>query len=239
MKPQSLFRSGEISEDMEKWLLRFDDCVDALNNIENLFENLNGQTILGKVKDFVAVSGNVYIGKNTIIHPNVTIEGPVIIGDNVEIRSHVLIRNNTYIGSDSVIGHGADIKKSLCLNGCKIQINTFTGDSIIGASARIGSGAIISNRKFNQSEVYYKDDEGNNKASGRGHMGAVLGRHSRIGANCVISPGTMIGEHTWIGSGCVVKGKIGDNKFVTVKQELEIADKDPVELKSGKGEWER
>ena len=58
-----------------------------------------------------------------------------------------------------------------------------------------------------------------------------MGRHSRVGANCVISPGTVIGEHCWIGSGVVLSGTHADNTFILVKQELEILPKDEVVLK--------
>ncbi len=238
MQVTKLFQTGEINPKMEEWLLKFKDAVDALNHIEELFANMQGQEILGEIDEFVSITGPVYIGKGAKIHSNVTIEGPAYIGENVDVRSHTLIRNHAYLADDCVVGHGADIKRSICLNGAKIQINTFTGDSVLGAAARIGSGAVLSNRKFNQTEVYYKNENRENTPSNRGHMGCVIGRHSRIGANCVVSPGTMIGEHTWIGSGCVIGGKYDDNMFVTVKQELEVRPKDIVELESGKGEWE-
>ena len=117
----------------------------------------------------------------------------------------------------------------------KIQINTFAGDSLFGRGARIGSGAILSNRKFNQSSI--KVNLGNGpEDSGRDFLGAIMGDQSRLGANVTLSPGSVIGAYTWVGSGCVIQGSIAANQLVTVKQELDIRSKDRTELKSGRGD---
>ena len=41
-----------------------------------------------------------------------------------------------------------------------MQCGIFLGDSVLGCGARIGSGVITANRKFNQTEVYVKDNAG-------------------------------------------------------------------------------
>jgi len=228
-----------IEPQLRKWISKFRNPIDLLNNIDQLFTNLHETHIMGKVDASVVINGPVHIGEGTVIHPHVTIDGPVIIGENVSIRSHAQIRSQVYLGSNSVVGHGADVKRSFCLNGCKIQDGTFTGDSVIGAAARIGSGAILANRKFNQTEVRFIDDDGNLVGSGREFLGAVIGRHSRVGANAVLSPGTLIGEHTWIASGCVVQGRYGSDLLIAPpQQELVVKKKDRVTLRSGDGEYE-
>ena len=71
----------------------------------------------------------------------------------------LIIRNQAYIGSNCVIGHSADVKRSICLNGAKMQCGIFVGDSILGCGARIGSGVILANRKFNQTKVQFRDKD--------------------------------------------------------------------------------
>lgn len=230
--------SGPLEPDLAAWLKRFDSPIELLNALPDLFAKLNEQRILGEVREFVSITGPVHIGEGSVIHPGAIIEGPVIIGDNVSVRSHAQIRKMTFIGSDCVIGHGADIKASLCLNSAKIQDGTFVGESIVGYSARIGSGAILANRKFNQSGIRVQDADGTLVSSGREFLGSILGDYVRIGANCVLSPGTIIGPHTWVGSGLVLLGTYPADVFITAKQELEVRPKERVFLRSGKGEYD-
>jgi bifunctional UDP-N-acetylglucosamine pyrophosphorylase/glucosamine-1-phosphate N-acetyltransferase len=181
----------------------------------------------------------VHIGKGTKIHPFVAIQGPVIIGEDVSVRSHSIIRSQTYIGSDCVVGHSADVKRSICLTGSKMQCGIFLGDSVLGCGVRIGSGVIVANRKFDQTEVYVKEKVGGAlRKSGREFFGAIIGRYCRLGANVVTYPGTIIREHTWVGAGCILHGAYGPDAFVSVKQQLDIRPKKRLNLRSGKGEYE-
>lgn len=228
----------EIEPELRAWIDRFENPVDMLSRLGELFVDLDSSHILGEIHEYVAVTGPVHVGRGSVVHSNVVLEGPIIIGENVSIRSHAQIRKGAYIGSDCVIGHGADIKNSLCLNGSKIQDGTFVGDSILGCGARIGSGAILANRKFNQSEVRVQLDDGSLVESGREFLGAILGDYVRVGANAVLSPGTIIGRHTWVGSGVVLQGTHGPDLLITAKQELDIRPKKRVTLRSGRGEYE-
>ena len=223
---------------LAKWLRKWPNAIEALNHISELFGDLKKTTILGDVGEQVSISGLVHIGKGTKIHPFVTIQGPVYIGDNVSVRSHSIIRSEAYIASNCVVGHSADVKRSICLNGAKMQCGIFLGDSILGASARVGSGVITANRKFNQTEVSFIDADKKARKSGREFFGAIVGRYCRLGANVVTYPGTIIQEHTWVGGGCVLHGTYGPDQFVTVKQDLLIREKKRVKLRSGKGEYE-
>jgi UDP-N-acetylglucosamine diphosphorylase / glucose-1-phosphate thymidylyltransferase / UDP-N-acetylgalactosamine diphosphorylase / glucosamine-1-phosphate N-acetyltransferase / galactosamine-1-phosphate N-acetyltransferase len=219
------------------WLTKWSDALEALNHIADLFVGMEENCILGEVSEQVSISGPVHIGKGTKIHPFVTIEGPVIIGDNVSVRSHAIVRSQAYIGSNCVVGHSADVKRSICLDGAKMQCGIFLGDSVLGCGARIGSGVITANRKFNQTEVSVLDGTLPRK-SGREFFGAIIGRYCRLGANVVTYPGTVIREHTWVGAGCVLHGTYGPDQFISIKQELDVRPKNRMKLRSGKGEYE-
>ncbi len=43
-------------------------------------------------------------------------------------------------------------------DGSKVSDLAFVGDSIMGKNSRIGSGVIVANRAFSQSEVIIKDE---------------------------------------------------------------------------------
>ena len=227
-----------VEPQLKTWLRKFPNAVEILKHIEDLFVGLTKMTVLTEVGEHVSISGPVHIGKGSKIHPFVTIQGPVIIGENVSIRSHSIIRSHAYIDSKCVVGHSADVKRSICLNGAKMQCGIFVGDSILGCSARIGSGVILANRKFNQTVISFKDKEQKSHKSGLEFFGAIVGRHCRLGANVVTYPGTIVQEHTWVGGGCVLHGTYGPDQFITVKQNLDIRPKKRVQLRSGEGEYE-
>jgi bifunctional UDP-N-acetylglucosamine pyrophosphorylase/glucosamine-1-phosphate N-acetyltransferase len=174
--------------------------------------------------------GNYSIGKNTTVYNDVTIMGPVIIGENCTIMPGALIRPGTIIGNNCTIGHGSEIKNSIIQNGAKIQSLTFVGDSVIGKSARIGSGVITANRKFNQSNIIMKTPDGPID-TGSGFFGCVLGDNSRVGANCVTQPGTLIGKYCWIYPMTSVRGFIPEAKRVFHNNAIVMEDNERIDLK--------
>lgn len=216
----------------------FENCIypwEALANINKLIEtlvvNTNAKINNGKVHNFVSIEGNYIIGEGTEIHSNVSIEGPVIIGKNCVIQSNALIRPGSIIGDNCVIGHCAEIKHSIIQNNAKVQSFTFTGDSIIGKSARIGSGTILSNRRFDQKNITIKNSNGEKVDVNSDFFGAIVGDNSRIGANSTTLPGSFIGPYSWILPNVQVRGFIPREERVFPVCETRISDNCKIELK--------
>lgn len=168
----------------------------------------------GNVHPLSVLANRVSVGEGTTIHPFVVIEDDVIIGKNCEIRSGALIRSKTIIGDGCVIGHGAEIKHTFICDEAKIQGMTFVGDSIVGKGARIGTGTVISNRRFDQAAIAWRlEDE--KIDSGQDKVGALIGDYARLGAHVTTNPGSVIGAFTWISSGNIINGFIGSKQFIT------------------------
>ena len=184
---------------------------------KNIKEN-NGE-LLGEVT-FI---GNYYIGEGTKIYSNVTIEGPVYIGKNVEIKPGAYIRPGTIISDNCSIGFNSEVKASVLQKGAKVASLAFVGDSILGKSARIGSGVITSNRRF---------DQGNISKTESDFFGLVLGDNSRMGANSVSFPGTFVGSYTWVFPLTQIHGFIPELKKVSNKPEIYMTENEKKELKS-------
>ncbi len=189
------------------------DILAALPNLEwSSFFDHQEDDVMGEVHKSSVVAEDVQIGEGTIVDPFVVIEKNVDIGKNCHIRSGALIRSNTVIGDNVVIGHGAEIKHAFIFDQAKIASHTFVGDSIIGYGARIGSGVIIGNRRFDQKEIFWK--VGTEKiASGADKVGAIIGDYARVGANVSTNPGTLIGAYTWIAGGQSVSGYIESKMY--------------------------
>ena len=198
--------------------------------IKEFMNNENMQVNKAKVGDFCSIEGDYYIDEGTIIHANVCIQGPVLIGKNVEIQSGALIRPGTIIGDNAVVGHGSEVKNAILQNKAKVASLAFVGDTILGKSARIGSGVILANRRFDQKNITVKMN-GEKIDVGTDFFGSVIGDSSRLGANAVSLPGTFIGPYTWILPGVQARGFIEKEKRVFPKTEYRITDNPKVELK--------
>ena len=164
--------------------------------------------------------GNYFIGEGTKIYGNVVIEGPCYIGKNVEIKPGAYIRPGTIIGDKCVVGFNSEIKNTIMQNGAKVASLAFVGDSILGKSARIGSGVIIANRRFDQKNVRVKNEEGEKIDTGTDFFGSIIGDYSRIGANSVTFPGTFIGQYSWVYPLTQVRGFVPSLKKVHNGQNL-------------------
>lgn len=235
----NLFDTSTLPPTLAPLISGATSVVDILDGLPTLLKKITGGGLqgFGKIDDGAHIHGDVFIGKGTHIHSGVVIEGPAYIGNNVSVRPHALIRGGSYVADDCVIGHSADIKSSLLLPGAKVQDGTFAGESIVGSGARIGSGAILANRKFNQRTIL--TDWGNGPTNThKEFFGAVIGDQARLGANVTCSPGSVIGAFTWVGSGVVVQGYLAPDQLVTVKQDLDIQPKSRILLASGKGTYE-
>lgn len=214
----------------------FKDCVypwEVLKKLKDYFKNMVDSNLKenhGTTGEFVSLSSNYFIGENTKISSNVTIEGPVIIGKNCTIQSGALIRPYSLIGDNVVVGHSCEVKHSIILNKAKVQSFTFIGDSIIGKSTRVGSGTILANRRFDQKNIFIK---ANNKKidTGTDFFGSIVGDNTRFGANSTALPGTFIGPYTWILPNVQVRGFIEKEKRLFPNLSYTISDNEKMELK--------
>ena len=223
-----------IKEEIIKEIFeKVDNFYEVFNLIHKFIdEETNKQLVTNYFEDYkkdtkITITDKCFIGEGTVINPGALIEGPVIIGKNVTIGHNAYIRPYTYIGDNVCIGHGSEIKNSVILNNAKVASLSFVGDSILGSEARIGSGAILSNRRFDQKEIKQGDIKTN-----LCYLGSVIGDEARVGAGCVISPGLLIGQKTWIDSGITLKKDISSRKLVKNKNmNIESAEKKDVEIK--------
>ncbi len=180
--------------------------------------------------DDVNFHGNYFIDEGTVIYGDVTIIGPVYIGKNCEIMPGAVIRPNTIISDGCSVGHGSEVKHCVLFSGAKVASLAFTGDCVLGKSARIGSGVITANRKFDQSNATLKL-EGVKHDLGDSFFGCILGDSSRLGANSVTQPGTHIGPHTWVYPLTNVRGFIPAQKRVYHERTVAMEENEIIELK--------
>ena len=133
------------------------------------------------------------IHNTAVIEHNVTLKSPVIIGPNCFVGANAYLRGGVWLMDGVRIGTGCEIKSSVVFKNSAIAHFNFIGDSIIGNDVNFEAGSVTANyyneRKNKRIFVRFNDEiiEINVRK-----FGALVGDHSTVGANAVLSPGTIL-----------------------------------------------
>jgi len=167
--------------------------------------------ILGEVESNATLSGEVAVGKGTVIRSGSFVAGPVAIGDGCDIGPNCLIRGPSSIGDGVSIGSGAVIEKSTIMEGTEISHLCYLGDSLVGPGCLLGAGTIVANQRHDGSDV--RSYVGGTRAeTGRNRLGAVLGEGVKTGVGTIVYPGTVIEGGRWGRPGEVLWGSVEAEK---------------------------
>lgn len=157
------------------------------------------------------VSEQAVIGRDTVIHPNVTIEGETYVGDGCSIRSGTRV-----VGSK--IGHSVEIRDN-----CLIIDSEIGNNCIVGPMAHLrGHAVMVEDSKVGNFVELKKTTLGRgSKASHLTYLGdATIGENSNIGAGVITcnydgknKHETHIGNNVKIGSDTMLVApvKVGDD----------------------------
>ena len=156
------------------------------------------------------ISARSVIGRDTVIHPNVTIEGESVIGESCIIRSGTRIHY-------SKIGNGVEIRDN-----CLIRDSEIGDKCTVGPMAHLrGHAVMIENSKVGNFVELKKTKLGKgSKASHLTYLGdATIGENTNIGAGTITcnydgtnKHETHIGDNVKIGSDTMLVApiKVGD-----------------------------
>ena len=153
-------------------------------------------TIQQKIKTLSAdfkIKQDVAIHKKAQIEENVTLKGPIIVSNGCFIGAHAYMRGGVYLGEKSIVGPGCEVKSSLIMSGSALAHFNFVGDSLIGSYVNMEAGSIIANH-YNErldKAIHVMLNKKKTKIEVT-KFGALVGDHSKIGANAVLSPGTIL-----------------------------------------------
>ena len=160
-----------------------------------------------------AVPGGVHIEGPVYLHPSVklphiaTLIGPIWIGPGTKLLPGCFLRGNVLVGGNCVIGHNAEIKNSLLLDGVQAPHHPYIGDSILGNRAHLGAGVVLSNLRLDQKNICVRlPDE--TIDSGLRKFGAILGDNAEVGCNAVLNPGTLLGPRALVMPATAIGGYV-------------------------------
>ncbi|MBO4535442.1 MAG: UDP-N-acetylglucosamine pyrophosphorylase [Clostridia bacterium] len=133
----------------------------------------------------------VWIAESATVAPSAVLHPPVLILDGARIAEWALLRGPCVVGVDAHVGHACEVKNSLLLRGSTAAHYNYLGDSILGAYAHLGAGAILSNLRLDERKILVQCGT-YTVPSGRRKLGALVGHHAQIGCNAVLNPGTLV-----------------------------------------------
>jgi UDP-N-acetylglucosamine diphosphorylase / glucose-1-phosphate thymidylyltransferase / UDP-N-acetylgalactosamine diphosphorylase / glucosamine-1-phosphate N-acetyltransferase / galactosamine-1-phosphate N-acetyltransferase len=155
------------------------------------------QELIEELDDSFNISNEVAIHRSAVIEQNVVLKGPVIIGKNCFIAANAYIREGVFLADLVKIGPGCEIKQSIIFPGTAMAHFNYVGNSIVGRNVNFEAGAIAANH-YNEREersipVLYDSQI---IETGVKKFGSLIGDHSKIGANAVLSPGTILEQNS-------------------------------------------
>ena len=183
-----------------------------LDVMDILFEDLpshQGKNV--EIRKNVIVEGNVVFGDNVKVFENTKIVGPCYIGESTIIGNNNMIRQS-HIGAGCVTGFNTDITRSYIGDHCWFHSN-YVGDSVIEGDVSMGSGNVLANLRLDEGEIFSVVG-GQRLDTMRTKLGAVIGKHVRIGVNTSIMPGVKIGSNSMVGAGLMIDRDIPEGSFV-------------------------
>ncbi|MCI4351779.1 MAG: glucose-1-phosphate thymidylyltransferase [Thermoplasmata archaeon] len=93
---------------------------------------------LGEVSAGAKLRGGVRIGAGTVVDDGVEIEGPVVIGSGARLRAGTRVGPETSVG-DGVVLDSVSVRRSIILEGARIEGPLRVVDSLIGRNVAITS----------------------------------------------------------------------------------------------------
>lgn len=139
------------------------------------------------------IQGNIAIHESATIEEHTILKGPVIISANCFVGAHAYLRGGVFLDEKVVVGPGCEVKSSVIMANTALAHFNFVGDSIIGSYVNMEAGSVIANHHNDRENKMISIFIGGKcEPTGADKFGALIGDHSKIGANAVLSPGTIL-----------------------------------------------
>lgn len=155
------------------------------------------QTAIKKLNDDYIIKGEVAIHRKAVVEEHVILKGPIIISGGCFVGAHAYLRGGVFLDENVSIGPGCEVKSSLIMSRSALAHFNFVGDSIIGSGVNMEAGSIIANHHNDrENKIIEVVIDGKKINTGIEKFGALVGDHSKIGANAVLSPGTILPQRS-------------------------------------------
>ncbi|HET7839139.1 MAG TPA: hypothetical protein VFL04_05225 [Rectinemataceae bacterium] len=157
---------------------------------------------------YALIAPGLLVAEGCSVSKRSEIIGPAIIGPGCEIRAGALIRENVILGAGCLVGNSSELKNCILFDSALAPHFNYIGDSILGTSAHLGAGVILSNFRSDHGEVKVHLGDGSTIGTGLQKLGAIVGDRAEIGCNSVCFPGSLVGRDSIVYPLCPVRGHV-------------------------------
>lgn len=159
-------------------------------------ESIVAKLVMSAGAGFIFKDGNA-IHETATIELGAIIKSPTYIGPRCFIAAGAYLRGGVWLEQDVIIGPVCEIKSTYIFRNSKIAHLSFIGDSVIGIDVNIEAGAMIANYRNERLDksIWFRHKNEIVK-TGVDKFGAIVGDHTRIGANAVVAPGAVLTQGT-------------------------------------------
>ncbi|MBR3686635.1 MAG: hypothetical protein IKL66_04035 [Clostridia bacterium] len=142
------------------------------------------------------IAENVWVHVSAYLAPTAKIEAPAIICGGARICNHTVVEHSI-IGSFCTVGEMSTVKNSVTFDRSRLCGHNSLSYSVLGYEAILGEGTMVSDTRLDALNVSINMPDGT-YFSGRSHLGAVICDGARVGASCVVNPGSVIDSNALI-----------------------------------------
>ena len=147
-----------------------------------------------------AVRGDVALHRSAVVESGAVLKGPLIVGARGFVAAGAYLRGGCWLDADCIIGPGAELKSSFVFAGSKLAHFNLVGDSVLGADVNLEAGSIVCNYRNERADKRIRVRIGDTLHTlTTQKFGALIGDHSRIGANAVLAPGALLARGSVVG----------------------------------------
>ncbi len=163
--------------------------------IDNL-ENIIAKQIKSLNTDY-KIENNIAIHKTAKMEQGVILKGTIIISENCFVGANAYLRGPIYLSKSVKVGPGSEIKQSIIFDNTAIAHFNYIGNSIVGHDINFEAGSICANHyNERQNKKIYVIHNRQLIDTKTEKFGSLVGDHSKIGANAVLSPGTILEKNS-------------------------------------------
>ena len=179
--------------------------ADSLRDFYSRFQHLVASTprrLQGRVDPLAIVQGDVIaMGPGSTIEAGAIVHSScrLVLGANCVVRAGAVLRGEVFTGDDCLIGVHCEVARTLLLGPhTHVGHSIYVGDSILGRDSLLSGNVWVSNTTARSGGAVNLHIAGRKIASGRTHLGVLLGDGARVAAStmicagCIVLPGVML-----------------------------------------------
>jgi len=226
-------RDFQLKQPVAATLIRVDNAYEAFAGLLQLYEQtkpkISGISSLSSIDKTAMLGTDLYIGDFTVISGNVR------IGNNTRIYPQVYIGQNVHIGEETILYPGVKVYHDCVIGSrCIIHAGTVIGSDGFGFAGQ-DTGEY---KKIPQlGNVIIEDDVelGSNVSVDRATMGSTfirkgvkldnliqIAHNVDVGENTVIAAQTGIAGSTKVGARCMIGGQVAINGHISVADDIKV-----------------